>query len=464
MEERGFPRPNPEDEFKSSVEKEDSKEDKKSKRKKGFDKLLNLLLPKKTEESATEGEDLEEKSRIEKLMEASKSLFGKVLGLDREEIEETSEQADRSLEHQESPISLNLGGIFAATEESEDYSAHDITQEPKVVERDEENKSIRPKSQDEIGQQQDYEDIDITTIHKEVESAYDDIDEYELPNPDHIRTNVENYQPINRSTENEAMDRVDRKENNTIVERGGGAGAALVGFVAAEVLSRSRDKKIRKEAEQLSKRVDKNNKAQEAKEAQLQALQKRQRQEIDDLHRKRKIEAIEIGATKNKIDRRYFNNQENLKHNQKESAKITPEVVNNAVNEKIKTETFMQKPKELRFEKSSVGINERVHLEQIEQAAENDIPIESYYEKRHEAKDVASASVSGMKSGSGLSDDTLYKDIKDLSNSVDHQVSSSNMSQGSSNKLYRDAVKQGATAGLWVIIAVIIIALIWSLL
>lgn len=45
------------------------------------------------------------------------------------------------------------------------------------------------------------------------------------------------------------------KEREVIIEKRGGAGAAAVGFVAADLLSRSRDRKIRKEAKQLKKKV-----------------------------------------------------------------------------------------------------------------------------------------------------------------------------------------------------------------
>lgn len=131
MEERGFPNLNPEDEFKLSVEQEDVKDGKKSRRKKRFEKIINFLIPKKNEEETVAAEGSEDKSKTERFLETSKNLFGKMLGIEREKIEEPEDYYEDDNKRDETPRSLKIGALFREATEEDEYLYADKTGEEK---------------------------------------------------------------------------------------------------------------------------------------------------------------------------------------------------------------------------------------------------------------------------------------------------------------------------------------------
>ncbi len=456
MEERGFPGPNPEDEFTSSVEKEDSKEDKKSKRKKRFEKLLNFLLPKKSEEEGAETEGSEEPSKAEKLIEASKNLFGRVLGIEREDIEEPEDDYKEYEDQEETQPNLMIGGLFAEASPEDETPITGADNQEESAELSVEGEPVAEEQEELV---EPLEDEQLLAVQREVESAYSGEPPDTLQAEDQERNFAENYEPVNRATEHEIIDRADtgnEDKETSVIELKRGAGAALVGFVAAETLSRSRDRKIRKEAKKLGKEVEANKKEQEAKNTELEALQRRQREELKSLKSKRKAEVKEKQPeVPTKHSKEVLSAYETPRVVKQEVAQSTPEKPPKRQPERQEQSAEVKKPE--------VDISEKLHLEQIEKAAENDIPIESYYERRHEAKDVASTPVSNV-AGVGVSSEPVDESYVTSQSTVISHDDTAKQASHHANQMYKDAVKQGVTAGLAVIIAAAIILLIWSLL
>lgn len=465
MREGGFHGPNPEDEFIASVEEDDDKESKKSKRKKRFDKLINFLIPKKSKEDSPEAEESEEPSRIENFFEASKSMFGKILGIEREDLDEEDNEAIEEAYEEDEPDqrSFRIGGLFSAPELSETPDVQDET-----LHEAEEQVAYDVEPEQLAGQPEEEQPLESQSEIPEPQLEVEPLapEESELPYIQEMaRTNAEDYEPINRAEPQETIDRNTGSESKetTIIERRGGAGAALVGFVAAETLSRSRDKKIRKKAEELSKEVDKNKKEQEDKNIELEALQRRQRKELESLQRKRTGEvkdtkpSVEKKPERQEHSTRQSRTQEIMHPKTESTQEKGPEVYETAPKLKPQQERTQYSPE------VHSATDERLHLEQVESAAENDIPIEAYYERSHEAKDVASSSSTRVTNFSGSDVSQGHQLTNNLPDYNNAQLDATHQ-KTSNNDLYKTAVKQGATAGIVVVIAVAIILLIWSLL
>lgn len=452
MRESGFHGPNPEDEFKASVE-EVTKEEKKTKKKSRFEQFLERIIPKNKQENS---ESVEADSQEAKtgFFESSRNLLGKIFGIDKEEVSEphsTNEEGEF-----EEPRSFRLGGLFAETSLDTDNSADEApetlpetpydTPEAEQTDYIDEEPSTAETAPEEpqIADNEPYDYPETNNIQQEIEELHR---QAEQTDSDVRFSDAEAYEPIDRSRETGVGERKEEAGEKTIIERRGGAGAALVGFVAAETLSRSRDKKIRKEAEELKKKVDKNKDEQEFKDTTLETLQRRQQEQIEALQNKRKKAPAEQEHT---VRQSRTPEVRHAKPDRKQEAK-GPEV---AEQQKARIEKQQRSP-----ETPSLS-DERLHFQEVEQAAENDIPIESFYERRHEIKDVASTPV---KNFATAYKQNAYHDAEETI-ATDYSEGGFGSSKDLNKELYKDAIKQGATAGIVIVVAVIAVVLLWSLL
>ncbi len=236
------------------------------------------------------------------------------------------------------------------------------------------------------------------------------------------------------------------------------SGAALLGFVAAETLSRHRDAKIRKEAASLKDHVEKQDKYHTTTEFSLEERVAHNKEQLEKLRHKRSEVEPQIPPRTTE--------RESLR-----TSVPNPELARSKVNEVI----IERRVPDVQVERSVPGkmsetpeanqysSGERLILDQVENAAEHDIAIEAYYERMHEAKDVPTGTTG---SGGGMGGSSYQKSEKNSSiGAVSINPKKSSTHDNTKNdELYLLAAKRGAITGVMLLLGFLVVALIWSLL
>ncbi len=235
-------------------------------------------------------------------------------------------------------------------------------------------------------------------------------------------------------------------------------GAALLGFVAAETLSRHRDAKIRKEAVTLKKQFERSDKKHTTQEFSIEQRVIQNREQVEDLRHKRNetrqmVRPIESEMPPISVD---LVRAERIMHQD------SPAERNDFSHQR---EVVVARAPEVKKDMALDRTGEQLILNQVENAAERDIALEAYYERMHEAKDVPTSGASG--SGGGGAGRPVDPVSARKSESHDTQSIASRHSGSASNQkeddLYATAARRGAWAGVALLAGLLIIAVIWSL-
>ncbi len=422
--------------------------------------LSKFLRPRVDEDTSPEADKKREKTW--RVTEAFKNLFSRATGVETDELPEgDSPEPERSLAGERS-LYFPLTTELLPKPVGEAQLSYDKPAETEYQASESATKDEIPLYDGSVEVPQDNSEADnpdnVTIEHK----------------PDRISDQTKPISTIESTPLREQQvftphrhESQPRAEKEVVVERGGGGGAALLGFVAAETLSRSRDAKIRREAEVLKKQVDQLEKNQTFQSHELNEVRDKNREQVEALRERRLDSRSERETIINHNKREetltqptqaretvVFERAERDDVQQNESAKRQPEHRGSIA--KVRTEAV---PESRPHPKS-----EELVFDQIEQAAERDIPLESYYERRHEAKDVPTSPhvAPAMSDGGYLAGATNVPDRSDaVLSETKHALSPSSRSQA--NDLYVQAAKQGVFAGLIAIVSFLIIVFIWSL-
>lgn len=479
MREREFIMPPPEESEDSSGEKNEKKDKKKNR----FERALELILPKKGAKEADEGEQ-DKAGFFERALEKTKGSFGRLFGIETEELPEEEDSVGDRVEEEAEPYTpwFRLGNMnFISTDASEvhpEQNANEQT-EPALADSPESETNDTPQTI-EGGETTEISDTSSPSREElpvvEIEHGRNHRAQEEAETANSLQREAA-IRPVTR--ENLPSDgRPEQVQPQTVVERRGGAGAALVGFVAAETLSRHRDKKIRKQAKQMDREVKSQAKELESQSYELKELQQRQKEQRAELQHKRAQDTPENIAQPTQRRPEVRPTQEKQPGTQKEAQANNPEtrpaaktpipekdpVARKTVEYKNSSSIDEEKRKLEGDRVSPISPEERWHLEQIEQAAEQDVALESYYERRHEAKDVPSThggNSTGYTYQHSTDDVSGPYSNKDATNT--HVKQSSSQVQQTKDE-YKTAAKQGAIAGVAIVIAVAIVLLVASLL
>jgi len=254
-------------------------------------------------------------------------------------------------------------------------------------------------------------------------------------------------------------------ENNTYIEQNGGGGAALLGFVAAETLSRHRDKKIRKEARQLREQVKKIDSKHQNEELNISTAVAQNREQIAYLRQRREMaEQKPLVRSTPEVTKTNVSYEADRRVAEKVIEKhnvYTRE--SRPVYEQRDSREVVQTSKET-VEKSR-SPSENLILEQVEKAAEHDVALEAYYERMHEAKDVPTNSGTAGGSAGGYVQQDQHSGHNDRAqDQAIRKLQEEHRAVKESRDLYQNAAKRGVWAGIAVLIAFMLIALLWSLL
>ncbi len=442
-----------------NLDEHEQKLEKKDKKKKSrlSEWLSKFLRPEVDDDASPEAE--EKRTKTWRVAEAFRNLFGKASGI------ETNELPEEQLESEQIAAERSL--YFPLTTE---FSPQPVYEQPDVDLGNDNNSSAELTN--EVEQQTPAHTLPDQTNSARIEELPLQNNQHgiERPVPDLSEIAKDDVEPAKErfvSYEQKLEpDRRAEKEKEVVIERGGGGGAALLGFVAAETLSRSRDAKIRKEAKALKKQVDQLEKNQVQQTVELNEVRDKNRQQIEAL-RERRNEAGSENEVVIDHEKRTAPSPEQLAPKREAVAyEQVPRRPEQTLPSKSRVErheplvrTHIETPREAAPEHK----DDALILEQAEKAAERDIPLESYYERRHEAKDVPTTpSHSGAATGVGTS--TSSDDIQ-LTTSVlpDPVKAPAIKSPKPVPDLYAQAAKQGVYVGLLMIVAFLIIVFIWGL-
>ncbi len=429
-----------------SVEEEftEEKAKEKKKTKNSFQKLLARLLPQEPEHTE-HPEDNEEVSKTHRFRQIFKNLFGTFVDLDEQK---ENEDTIATSEFDE-PMNIN-------------YPEHQFSLIDTVM-VDEQDTIVVPSEVDEVTDTVVAPEPLLSTETKEpvIETAVPHNDYIEVSDEvtpestdttqDYVRPQVvsNEYLPSHESKE--------QTEKTVYIEQNQGGGAALLGFVAAETLSRHRDAKIRKEAEHLREQVTKIDNRHEASELSIDRVVAQNREQIATLRQKREIteSPTAVHVSPEKTPKNNFE-----VHAQPTEKKVTEQRV---PTEKLRTKAEHTVVRELPEQRRQTS--ENLVLEQAEKAAEQDVALEAYYERMHEAKDVPTVSGGAGSSVAGsYQDATIHEASRSQQQSLQHQNQQQQKVISQTNSLYQDAAKRGVFAGIMVLVAFLFVVLVWSLL
>ncbi|MCA9333830.1 hypothetical protein KC963_02180 [Candidatus Saccharibacteria bacterium] len=187
--------------------------------------------------------------------------------------------------------------------------------------------------------------------------------------------------------QNYQMGQTTEKEKSHAPRQINAVGPALISGIIVDQMSRHRDRQLRKGAEELRKKLQQSDKQQREMHDQIESMQAKQyRQEQEQIKytepatgqephipAERVVVRETVAPTSTRVE------AENIPGVRPEKAHYTEE----ASQTQGKAEVATKNPLEAKVDDP----NARLVLEQAEAAAEHDIPLESYYERRHEAKD-----------------------------------------------------------------------------
>lgn len=443
--------------FDSDGDETEKSSDKKKKR--SFSDVLNKLLPNQEENNEADANS-PEGGRVNKVIYALKELFGRTGDVETDELPEEDDAVGSGPER---PLRLPLLPRIGesplnpvASEQTEVFS-----RASKVVEGA--DYSWMPVPTVEINET---EVVDNAQIAEPVESNMADSFTEMTPIPDTERQTREVQEVMVPA---EPVRETEAPRQEVIVQQRGHR-AALAGFVAAETLSRHRDRKIRREARELKRQVDRSEK-QQSREQEILTAQKRNAEQITQLQ-DRRIETLEKEAktTKQEVQEVYVREPASTSE-----VKVERQAQPSVERKEVKPESQRAKPEvqpvqlnpaekvEQANPVESTHITEELVRSQVEQAAERDVAIEAYYERRHEAKDVPTTSATGQDDSPGAGR-TVTNDEKLKRQALIQQLEQEHQSIEQSRSMYSQAVKQGVWAGTAVVIALVTVALVWSLL
>lgn len=426
---------------------DDSVETQKSKRKKRFSELMARLMgkeggdPKSTEEEQA----TEPKHRFVDALRGK--LFGLFTGIEKEEVDEPDHDEEQFDHTEDSTTSREFHfPLLNRLEQSEDRDGNNpdsilSPDKPRTTTTPEDTPMPQSESLPTDGSSAEQaEPIESAMVEAPSEPQGIDAPADMLPDRDDTIASHGFAQEKSPSVEH---------VKETVIEQKGGGGAALLAFVAAETLSRSRDAKIRKEATELKKQVEK----QQERMPEVQHMQEHNREQIEQLKNKRaQTERVmevpyEMRTSHEKKEVSQSNTEPEKQKSQVELQRVSgPEKQNS----KLETEPKYRAPE--------------VILDRAEKAAESDVALEGYYERRHEAKDVPTAS-SQQGTGAGSGGGNVHTTSADPHAHIAQQLY--NEQQAINNQregLYRRAAKQGVQTGIILLVAFIVLVLLWSLL
>jgi hypothetical protein len=448
-------------EFVAQTEEQgDATEKKDSKKKKGaFQTLLEKLIPRQSTQEAEPTTAPDEKDRSVGFFERFKGTLNSFFGVEKAELPESLLQstAESKLDQLRAPILAPIG-VEA-----------DLESMPTVPAADQEEIKSRTTTPTSVHEELNH------SMTEEAISLNDSMSIHELPDipvvstdevlPAHEVRYLDQQLPSEPSVGESRSDVLEDKRlqpryehttqgKETIFERNSGGGAALLGFVAAETLSRSRDKKLRREAEQLRQKVDRQEAEQQFTTQEIHRVTQRNAHEIKELRNKR-TEALQTPQVH-------------------ETTNLTQPIEKAHVTSEKRVE--QQKPLTVSSEKETEPLmgtlshedtpEKRILQAHVEQAAEKDVALEGYYEKRAEVKDVPTAAPQSIGYGAGvMATTTSVSPSRAHTISTNHPQSPEGAAEpGGHVNLYKDSIRQGATVGLAIIAGLVIIALVWNLL
>lgn len=257
------------------------------------------------------------------------------------------------------------------------------------------------------------------------------------------------------------------QERETVVEKRGSTDATLLGAIAANRLSESRDRKVQTEAKRLKKKAEKLQKDQKKDmyeierlrvRSQKQALELRQKRESASQHAQNGSEVASLNTSQP------LETEKPQQFSQTEvKTQTTPEVTQRA--QEVKQDSYEKNPEVAQYEIPRRTEVDPVVLEQVEQAAEQNIALERYFERRHEVKDVPTNSTG--QSGVDLGVRTTSVQAQDFATQTKHQLTRLEEQQRKAlqtQQVYKHAATQGVMAGIILLVSFALLAFIWSLL
>ncbi len=204
-----------------------------------------------------------------------------------------------------------------------------------------------------------------------------------------------------RGTGYAAAPRPERIEKERVIERRGGG--AFLAFAGAELLSRGRDRKLRKADAETRRELEDVKAKLESEKKMAHDLQERSRQERERLASKRAGEEVQENRTQNP----FFAAETARPTRQNAEAPVEAATVRKIAAEPrpLRREEAMAPSKEIlppvpdaverRAEPATV-------LKEVEQAAEKNLPLEHYYELRHEVKDATEGNAAAAGAGASM--------------------------------------------------------------
>ncbi len=254
------------------------------------------------------------------------------------------------------------------------------------------------------------------------------------------------------------------QERETVVERRGGAGAALLAVVVANQLSKSRDRKIQAEANQLQKKVERLQRDEQRDAYDIERLRSRSHKQAEQLRAKRETRSEKPQNTPELVYTAPSTTEK--RPSPALEAKTTLEKADGSPSPQETKGNTVPKTETKHDETPQRRELDPVVLEQVEQAAEQNIALERYFERRHEVKDVPSNSLGGQ-TGLDLGTRTTQSHAQDFATQANQQLTRLEQQQRQSlhaQQSYQKAAKQGVMAGIILLVSFSLIVFICSLL
>lgn len=453
----------------------DARDKKSKKRKKGTPEWLQRLLKTDSEKLA------EEDTKANRFLEAIKSPFGRMFGVEKEELteEETEDQEQKPAETEFRlpfmPAAFSGPEAVMSDTDSKEEDSDPSPELPQglLINEDtaEEIASWAPEVPAELEFRTEDEPVPVPMEEEGIpEVATESLPEESVV--DRLRAEVESHammstdiHPDRNSYDAGYTDSRGEtspvKEREIVVEKRGGAGAAAVGFVAAELLSRSRDKKIRREAKQLKKKVTGLEQDQKVSHLEARKTEARNQEQLQELKQKREI-APSVSEKPRQISR---------------VEKASTERVYSPSTERVvgqpRAEVFerVHLPRQLDAEQSEAQRYERIQeerqeiLTKIQEAAEQPYAGEVYYERKHEVKDEPTTREK-LQGAVGSSSTIVNNNAPKVDDTAYGASSYANLPQPKPEITdeYKQAIVQGATTGIILLVGFVIVLILWSLL
>lgn len=460
-------------EFSDDTEDDEKIKKIKKAKKSKFAEWLGYLVPTETN-SKGEPETSKEPGRTERFLESFKNLFAGFSHVEKQEVEDLSSWNSES--------NHNTGSKVDISETEVSVSDYVELSEP-VPDQADVVGSAKP--QEVFGGEPATDQTDTAATEN------DKLGKYEAPSANLFEENINSLTEQIRNRYYDAADdhasvetpkHVKEIQRETIVEKRGN-GAALLGFVAAETLSRSRDKKIRNDAAELREQVQKLDKKQASTELELHNARKQNREQLKELKAKR--EAFSGSGKNNQAQPAIYGSTEEAKLPNSQSKphlesaySIGARRINSTENSPSKHEAdkdstslkeastkrpeFLGLPKQEISDKSPLLVQEETIS--FEQAQEKYTNPEHYYDSRHEVKDTPVRHNTKFVSTNNGSQAPVVSFVDKVSDDKLQELQNKQDNASQLQAMYRQAARQGAGIGLLIVLAALIVMLMMSLL